>query len=317
MKILVIYTGGTIGMVKDKNTGALAPGEANGIHLFLEKESLQSNCDLITTSTLIDSSNFNKKYYEELSVLIRDYYPKYDAFVVLMGTDTMAYISSLLSFCIRGLFKPIVFTGGQKTLYEENSDSINNLKGAILGVLKNEFPKEVGIYFSNKWHRAVCTTKHHTKKFDAYISVNNNLYSPNVHENFDVITKVSTNIAVVKITPFDDENILCTLLRDKKINAIIVEIFGSGNMPNLSTMLKELFKQRIDDGLKVVVTSQCMYGGLEIGRYESSLNISSLGFLNAGSMTIEAIVGKLMFLVEKKLNIQDFKLMFEDSIRGE
>ena len=317
MKILVVYTGGTLGMVKDEISGALKPGEIKGIEQFFEKENVLSYCDLIPMSDLVDSSNFNRKYYSELSNIIKNNYSKYDAFLILMGTDTMAYISSLLSFCISGLSKSIIFTGGQKTLYEQGSDSIKNLKGAIQGLVTSKFPKEVGIFFAEKWHRAVCTTKHHTKDFDAYISVNKNIYQPNLSEEFDVITDVSANLVIIKMTPFDDENLLFTLLKDENINIIILEIFGSGNLPEFSEALKRNFKKRINQGLKVVVTSQCMYGGLEIGRYESSLNISSLGFLNAGSMTKESIVGKLMSLVEKKLNIQDFKIIFENSVRGE
>ena len=317
MKVLVIYTGGTIGMVQDEISGSLKPGSVKGIKDFLKKEELLNFCTIVSLDTLIDSSNFDKKYYSELSVIIRKYYLRYDAFLVLMGTDTMAYISSLLSFCISGLTKPIIFTGGQKTLYEQDSDSVKNLKGAIQGVISNKFPKEVGIYFAEKWHRAVCTTKHHTKDFDAYVSINNNNYEPDLNEEFNIITNVSANLIVIKITPFDDENLLFILLKDKNINIIIMEIFGSGNMPDFSETLKKLFKERINNGLKVIVASQCMYGGLEIGRYESSLNISSLGFLNAGNMTNEAIVGKSMFLVEKKLNIQDFRINFENSVRGE
>lgn len=317
MKILVVYTGGTLGMVKDEVSGALKPGSIKGIEYFIEKENLLDCCDLISMNNLVDSSNFNKKYYSELSIIIKENYLTYDAFLVLMGTDTMAYISSLLSFCISGLSKPIIFTGGQKTLYEQDSDSVKNLKGAIQGLIANKFLKEVGIYFARKWHRAVCATKHHTKDFDAYVSINNNIYQPDLNEEFNIVTNVSANLVVIKITPFDEENLLSTLLKDKNINIIILEIFGSGNMPDFSGALKKLFKERINQGLKVVVSSQCMYGGLEIGRYESSLNISSLGFLNAGSMTKESTVGKLMFLVEKKLNIQEFRINFENSVRGE
>lgn len=317
MKILVVYTGGTIGMINDSDLGVLKPGGINGIQEFLEKESLIEFCDLKSTNDLIDSSDFNQKYYKDLSVIIKNSYQDYDAFLVLMGTDTMAYISSLLSFCISGLSKSIVFTGGQKTLYEAYSDSKTNLREAVLGLKNNEFPNEVGIYFSGNWHRAVCTTKNHSKANHAYTAVSNRKYLPNIYQQFDVVTEVSANVVIVKLTPFDDENVLLALLDSEKINAIILEIFGSGNMPKLSTRLKNKFKQRIDEGLKVVITSQCMYGGLDVGRYQSSLSVSSLGFLNAGSMTKEAIVAKLIFMLEKKLNIQEFCLMFENSIRGE
>ncbi|ANW96893.1 hypothetical protein AXE80_11630 [Wenyingzhuangia fucanilytica] len=317
MKTLVIYTGGTIGMVKDVTSGALKPGSIKGIEQFLLEEGLMTYCKVKSTNKALDSSNFNKKYYSELSTLIKENYSLYDAFLVLMGTDTMAYISALLSFCTSGLSKPILFTGGQKTLYEEGSDSVNNLKEAVLGLVENKFFNEVGVYFSEKWHRAVSVTKIHSKDFDAFKSTDNPNYSVNLNEEFGIITEVSANISILKITPFDEENVLFALLNDKNINAIILEIFGSGNIPDFSEELKQLFKHRINQGLKVVVTSQCMYGGLEIGRYETSLNISSLGFLNGGSMTKEAIVGKLMSLIEKKLNIQEFRLNFENSIRGE
>lgn len=317
MKTLIIYTGGTIGMVNDTLSGSLIPGKVEGVETFLKQHKLMEFCDVLAVKNPVDSSDFNKAYYTELSNLIKNNYKGYSSFLILMGTDTMAYISSLLSFCISGLSKSILFTGGQKSLYENQSDSVVNLTEAITGLVKDEFPREVGVYFSKKWHRAVCVTKYHSFDFDAYISVYNKEYNPSFNNQFEIITKLSSDVAVLKITPFGIEKSFLALLQEEKLDVIVLEVFGSGNIPKLSTTLESKIKERMKGGLVVVVSTQCMYGGMELGRYDSSLNISSLGFLNGGNKTTEAIVAKILYLLEKKLNIQELGLNFDISLRGE
>lgn len=317
MKILVIYTGGTIGMVKDNLSKALKPGGVNGIDTFLKLENLDQYCETLSIKEPIDSSSFDQRYYTELSSLIKDKYYNYDSFLILMGTDTMAYVSSLLSFCISGLSKPILFTGGQKSLYEQKSDSIGNLKEAIVGLKNNSFPNEVGVYFAKQWHRAVAVTKQHSSDSEAYESTMDVHYVPDIGVEFDICTEISNTVAILKLTPFDSELGLLALLKEEKINAIVLEVFGAGNLPNLSDRLTTIMEQRMRQGLKVVVTSQCAYGDLDTGRYHSGSKLSSLGFLEAGGMTKESIVAKILFLLEKNLSTNEFSSMFQKKIRGE
>jgi len=318
MRILLIYTGGTIGMIKDEINDCLVPGGVISITRFLKEENLEQDIDVLTTKNLIDSSNFGLNYYTELATIVEKEYCNYDGFLILMGTDTMAYVSSLLSYCIKGLSKSIVFTGGQLSLVTENSDSVNNLKNSIKGIQKGQFPKEVGIYFHEKWHRAVCSTKIDSTEFDAYYHAPTiNIPVLNAHETFGICTKIVGNIVVLKLTPFGNEAALSLILKSKSIDGIVIEAFGAGNMPDFSNELKIAFKKRIKEGLKVVVKSQCLKGGVSIGKYETSLEAKELSFIGAGNMTIESTVAKMLFLFNEKLNSQEYKILFEDSLKGE
>ena len=166
--ILIIYTGGTIGMVKDVSTGALIPGGVEPIKSFVLNQQLTHFVDIVSTNIQIDSSDFNYLYITELLNIIEINYRNYDGILVLMGTDTMAYISSLVSYCISGLSKPIVFTGGQDPLFVVESDSKINLKNSIDGLHLGNFPNEVGVCFYNTWYRAVNVTKVDSKGYKAY-----------------------------------------------------------------------------------------------------------------------------------------------------
>lgn len=318
MSILLIYTGGTIGMVQDKFNQSLVPGGVKPIKEFLEKEELVNGVDIVSTSDVIDSSNFGLKYFRELTVIIEQEYHNYDGFLILMGTDTMAYVSSLLSYSIEGLTKSIVFTGGQLPLLNKDSDSKNNLKNAIKGLKECTFPKEVGVYFHYKWHRAVCVTKIDSEAYDAYISPTYRLENIlKTQEKFKISNNIQANIVVVKLIPFGNDEILRLILEANSFDGIVLEVFGAGNMPEFSPELKKMFKKRIQSGVKVVVVSQCLKGGVSIGRYASSTVAKELDFVSAGSMTIESTVAKMLFLHQKKLNIQQYQRIFEESIRGE
>ncbi len=320
MSTLIIYTGGTIGMIQDPMTFALIPGDVDVIKKYVDDEGIvnQLEFDIISTKEPIDSSNFNQAYFTELTIIIDENYTKYSNFLVLMGTDTMAYIASLLSYSIEGLTKPIVFTGGQNPLFLKNSDSKNNLKESILGLNSNIFPKEVGIYFNNKWHRAVSATKIDTKRDEAYITPNLKKINVSLEkEKFNIIKKLEGRIIVLKLLPYGDQDILKCILQSKVVDGIILEVFGSGNIPLFNDEIKNIFKEKIKKGLKVVVISQCLKGEIEKGKYQASLDIDHLGFISGGSMTTESASAKLLYLLSKKKNAQQFKEFFELSIRGE
>ncbi len=317
MRILLLYTGGTIGMIKDSETNALIPGDINLIQKCIEKHVSSANIEMISTNEIIDSSEFTLDRFEELAILVKNNYTAYDAFIVAMGTDTMAYISSLLSYAITGLQKPIVFTGGQFPLETLNSDSEENLIGAVKGVLQNKFPNEVGIYFCEKWYRSVCVTKIDSEAEQAYLIPNKHTkYIPDT-TNFTIRTSFNANIVVLKLHPFMNEAVLTVLLQSNTTDGIILEAFGSGNLPRFSEGLKKLFTEKIEQGLKIVVVSQCLKGGVSVGRYAASSLINTLGFINGGKLTTESALSKMLFLHEKKLNYQQYVRFFEESIKGE
>lgn len=305
-------------MVKDNKKGCLVPGGVMGVTNFLREEELEKEIDVVSTKKVIDSSNFGLKCYSELANIIKKEYQNYDGFLILMGTDTMSYVSSLLSYCINGLSKSIVFTGGQLPLISKDSDSVKNLINSIRGIKENKFPSEVGIYFHEQWHRAVCSTKIDSDGFDAYHSYKDKNFPKFKNDTiFDICTLVKGDVVVVKLTPFGNEAILDLILKSNSFSGIILEAFGAGNIPEFSIALKDQFKKRIKQGLKVVVKSQCLKGGVSIGKYATSIEAKELGFISGGNMTTESIVAKMLFLFNKKLNIKEYESFFEDSLKGE
>lgn len=318
MKILVVYTGGTIGMIQNKKNQSLEPGGVIPIKEFLKREKLFQNIDIVSFETPIDSSNFGLETYNELATVLEKKYNSYDSFLILMGTDTMAYVSSLLSYCIDGLSKPILFTGGQESLYVENSDSIDHLKESIEGLKKNKFPKEVGVYFAQKWFRSVSVTKIDAQGKEAYSIPykNDNVYK-NEQKPFAIEKTIEAKIGVIQLIPFGNEEVLGAILESNALDGLVLETFGAGNMPDFSPKLKKLFTIKVKKGLKVVLVSQCLKAKVSVGRYQSSLMAQELDFVSAGSLTTESTVAKMMYLHPKKLNIQQYQSFFEDSIRGE
>ncbi|MDO6738180.1 asparaginase domain-containing protein [Wenyingzhuangia sp. 2_MG-2023] len=318
MKILVIYTGGTIGMVKDEVNESLKPAGVEPIKEYVTGQLDLKNIDFKSTKEPIDSCNFGMEYYFELATIVEQNYSNYDSFLILMGTDTMAYVSSLLSYCISGLDKSIVFTGGQLPLMEDNSDSKLNLKGALLGMLQDEFPKEVGLYFNEKWFRAVEVTKVDSQNNDAYMVPNSgNLMVDFSQDSFHIEKKIESKIVVFKLNPFYNNDLLKLVLASDSITGLVLEAFGMGNFPDFDKELQQLFVDKISKGLKVVIVTQCLRGGVVMGKYEASLESEKLGFISGGALTTESAIAKMMYLSTKKLNIQEYQSFFRESLRGE
>ncbi|MGY5351599.1 asparaginase domain-containing protein [Wenyingzhuangia sp. IMCC45533] len=320
MKTLVLYTGGTIGMVKNTITGTLSPGNVSIIQEFVENQFPNNyhKIDVINTKVAIDSSNFNIDFYQELSGLIEANYQSYHSILVLMGTDTMAYVASLLSYCIKGLSKPILFTGGQLPLGVNNSDSFYNLKESIQGLRNDSFPKEVGIYFNKKWMRAVNAIKVDSKNRAAYDTPNSNQNKIELnHESFEITSSLNGKISVFKFIPWQDLDVLKLILKSNRLDGLILEVYGAGNLPNFDTELQECFINSVNKGLQVVVVSQCIKGGLSVGAYEASQNIKKLNFINGHNLSTESASAKLLYGLTKKMNPQQIRNFFNISFRGE
>lgn len=328
--ILIIYTGGTIGMVKDVDTGALKPFNFDNVYEALPiLRKFRYQIDSISFDPLIDSSDMHPKNWVKLAHLIRDNYLDYDGFVVLHGSDTMAYTASGLSFILGNLNKPVVITGSQLPLGVLRTDGRENLISAIeiAAAKEDDTPivPEVCIYFENKLYRGNRTYKYHAENFNAFVSgnypalaesgVSLKFYTEKIlkpkFKKLKLHDKLDTNVMIMKLFPGIGEKVVDSMLSAKGLRAIVLESFGSGNAPTDPWFLNRL-KKAIDDGIIIVNISQCVSGEVEMGKYETSVGLNKIGVISGGDMTTSAAVAKLMVVLgehdhPEKVKIQMLK----------
>ena len=335
--ILIVYTGGTIGMVKDYKTKALKVFDFSQIvDKIPELKQLECHIDSLSFEELIDSSNMNTGYYVQIAETIEANYEKYDGFVVLTGSDTMSYISSAISFMFENLQKPIIFTGSQLPIGDLRTDAKENLITTIeiAAAKKNGKPiiSEVGLYFEYKLYRANRTTKINAEQFEAFTSMN---YPPlaesGVHLNFNehllhsqkdiaeklvVRKKLDTNIAILKLFPGITKNVVESILNIKGLKGVVLETYGAGNALTQEWFLN-LLKISIRNGIQIVNVTQCVGGSVILGHYETSVALKEIGVVNGKDITTESAIAKLMYLLGENLESKSFKMFFERSLRGE
>ncbi len=335
--ILLIYTGGTIGMVKDYKTNALKAFDFNQI-LDRIPELRQLNCTIESVSfdEPIDSSNMSTHYYVQIAEIIERNYKKFDGFVVLTGSDTMSYTSSVISFMLENLQKPVIFTGSQLPIGDLRTDAKENLITSIeiASSRKNGKPyiSEVGLYFEYKLYRANRTTKINAEQFEAFTSLN---YPPlvesGVHLNFEehllnkpeknqqeliVRKKLDTNIVVLKLFPGITENVVKSIISIKNLKGIVLETYGAGNAPT-ELWFVNLLKEAIKNNIRIINVTQCVGGSVILGHYETSVALKEIGVIDGKDITTESAVAKLMYLLGENLSKKEFKQFFERSLRGE
>lgn len=335
-KILLIYTGGTIGMMKDFETGAL---KAFNFSKLLQRipELKQLDCDIDTVSfdDPIDSSNINPEKWDKIATIIEEKYTDYDGFVVLHGSDTMSYSASALSFMLENLAKPVIFTGSQLPIGDLRTDAKENLITAIqVASLQSKGKpviQEVGLYFEYKLYRGNRTTKINAEHFNAFTSPNypplaesgvhlkvdtnlglsqNNSKKLIVHKNLD------TNVFVLKLFPGINQSVMSAIMNIPQLKGIVIETYGAGNAPTEDWFLEAL-QQGIDRGLHIVNVTQCSGGSVNMGQYETSTSLKKIGIISGSDITTEAAITKLMYLLAENVSPNAFKTIFETSLRGE
>ena len=334
--ILLIYTGGTIGMIKDSVTGALENFNFNDLlESIPELNLLDCNISSKSFSNPIDSSNMKPSNWIEIGTIIEDNYKNYDGFVILHGSDTMSYTASALSFMLENLSKPVIFTGSQLPIGDLRTDAKENLITSIqiASLVENNQPvvQEVGLYFEYKLYRANRTTKINAEHFEAFDSPN---YPPliisgvNLSINYQslltakknkklVVHKIfEPNILLVKLFPGINKETINHLFSTPNLKGMIFETYGSGNITNEKWFLKAL-KIIIDKKIPVVNVTQCAGGSVDMNIYSTNIIYRNIGIISGKDISTEAAVTKLMFMLGQNIPANNFKTKFETSLRGE
>lgn len=334
-KILVIYTGGTIGMMKDPDTRALIPFNFDTLYKHIPiLESVNCRISNYSFDPLIDSSNMKPAFWIRLAEIIEENYNLYDGFVVLHGTDTMAYTASVLSFMLENLNKPVVFTGSQLPMGVIRTDGRDNFINAIEIAAAFEDGKpvvpEVCICFENRVLRGNRTSKFNAENFNAFLSGNYPLLAQvGVHIKYftqyinhpagyklTVHRKLDPSVAILKLFPGITENVVESILAIKGLKAVILETYGAGNAPTDRWFIDALSKT-IASGITVFNVTQCKGGSVEMGKYETSRQLEGIGVVGGYDITTESAIAKMMFLLGEGYSGAELKRMLQKPLAGE
>lgn len=336
-KVLLIYTGGTIGMVENAETGALEP--FNFSHLksnVPEIKRLNFAVDTYLFDPPIDSSDVSPRNWQEMAKVIEKHYHLYDGFVILHGTDTMAYTASVMSLMFENLTKPVIFTGSQLPIGKLRTDGKENLITALeIAADKdadgNPTVPELCIYMQNLLMRGNRTTKVNAENFSAFNSPNYpylaevglNIryyeqfilkpdYSKPVNFNFNL----DHHVVILKLFPGITKEAVEAVLTIPNLKGVVLETYGSGNALR-DDWFVELLKEAIDKGIIIVNVTQCLYGSVEMHRYENGQHLERLGVISGYDITFEAALAKLMILFGDGKTPEEVRKLMPVSLRGE
>lgn len=336
-KILVIYTGGTIGMIENPETKALEPFNFDHLLQNVPKiKKLDFDIDHYEFPRPVDSSDMNPYYWGEIASVIENKYEDYDGFVVLHGTDTMAYTASALSYMLENLDKPVIITGSQLPIGEVRTDGEENLITALqIAAERDEdggpMVREVAILFDNDLMRGNRSTKHSSDNFNAFKSNN---YPRLAHIGLGITFRkeslwrnreklplkahrnMDPNVMYVDLFPGITEKTVRHLFSTPGIKGVVLKTFGAGNGPT-EAWFKEALKDAVNRGIIIVNVTQCTTGSVMPYRYESGLALCESGVVTGHDMTSEAAITKLMYLFGRGLNNEEVRIAMERPIRGE
>jgi L-asparaginase len=335
-KILIIYTGGTIGMVEEAETKALHPFDFD--HLTDQVPELSKlNIELhsIALDNPVDSSNMNPVIWVALGRMIEQNYHDYDGFVILHGSDTMAYTAAGLSFILENLNKPVILTGSQLPIGVIRTDGKENFLTAIeiaaaINEVGDPMVPEVAIYFEYKLYRGNRTHKFSAENFEAFDSPNYPILAeagvhikynrPNIWVPTGLDLKVNSlfndNVAVLFLFPGINETVVNCVLSNPNLYGVVLKTFGSGNAPSYSWFL-DAVRSAVDNGKYIYNVTQCHTGTVEQGRYETSRELLEMGVISGRDITTEAAVAKLMYLTGSNLTEKEVRDAMQTSLRGE
>ena len=334
-KVLIIYTGGTIGMIKDPLTGALSNVDFNLIsHHVPEINRLNIEIDSVSFSEPVDSSEIHPGHWIEMAKTIEQNYEHYDGFVVLHGSDTMAFTAAALSFITEGLQKPVILTGSQLPIGVIRTDGKENLITALeIAVASNDEGKslvtEVAVYFDYKLLRGNRCTKDSAENFEAFRSPNypelasagvhlqyfeNEMYRSPVNE-FSFSSDINARVGLVKLYPGIPFTLYHNIFNRETTDAVVLETFGAGNAPK-DPQMYAVIDAFIKNGGIVLNITQCSSGSVEQGLYHTSSEFNKMGVLSGGDMTTEAALTKLMVFVDPN-NPSEASDKIMQNLRGE
>ena len=333
--LLVIYTGGTIGMVQDPKTMTLTPLTFDVLYKYLPVlENFNCKIDFYTFEPLLDSSDMNPSFWIHLASVIEEKYEDYDGFVVLHGSDTMAYTASALSFMLENLNKPVIFTGSQLPIGMVRTDGrenfINSIEIAAAKDVDTPVVPEVAICFENKLYRGNRTSKLNAENFKAFVSGNYPLLGEvgvHIKYNHNLILKpnfkklrvhkeLDDNIAILKLFPGISSKAVEAILNTNGLKAVILETFGAGNAPTIPWFLDRI-QAAVSRGIVVFNVTQCKGGTVDMGKYETGAGLSKIGVVGGSDITTESAVTKLMYLLGCGYSTESVKQLLQTSLRGE